>query len=115
MKNEIKWVLRIGGGLFGVYLCIHYWPMLTGLLGMVLAASLPLIIGALIAYLVNILMTFYERHYFPRTKKKVLLKSRRPVCMVGAILSMLGIIGLIVWLILPELVDCIMLLLNLLE
>lgn len=72
-------------------------------LSILLGAVAPVIVGLVIAYLVNIIMSGYERIYFPKAKAKVLVKSRRPVCMVAALLTILAIIVLIIALIVPEL------------
>ena len=81
-----------------------------GVLSSLLSAAGPLLVGCLIAYLINILMSFYERHYFPKSSKKAILKSRRPVCLLAAFLTMLAIIALVIGLIAPQLVSCIALL-----
>ncbi len=110
MKIEKHTLLRIGIALFLLFLAIRHWEDLLGMLGTVIGAAFPLLIGCIIAYPVNILMTFYERHWFPRTKKRSLIALRRPVSIFGAILSMLAIVALVLRLILPQLIDCIMLL-----
>ena len=51
------------------------------------SAASPLIVGCGIAYFVNILMRFYERHYFSGAKTGLAAKSRRPVCMIAAFLT----------------------------
>ena len=106
---KIKWkdLLKIGGGIFLLYLAVQYWDKAAGLLGAVLGAASPLIIGAVVAYLVNILMSNYERHYFPKAKNTFLVKSRRPVCMLLAFLTLVAIVVMVVWLIVPQLGDCI--------
>ena len=106
MKLTWKTRLKVGVSIFALYLAIYYWDTVATLVGAVLGAGFPLVIGGVIAYLVNIVMANYERHYFPRTKKKALIKSRRPVCLVFAILTLIAIIGLICWIILPQLGDC---------
>lgn len=111
---KLKWknIAKIGAAILALYLCIHYWTNISGLLSKILSASAPIIIGLAIAYAVNILMSFYERHYFPKSRKKAADKTRRPVCMVGAILTLLGIVALVIGLIAPQLVKCIMMLVN---
>ena len=110
----VKWknCFRIGVSIFLLYLGITYWPALTEGLGLVAGAAFPLIIGGMAAYLVNIVMSFYERYYFPRSKKKAATGSRRIVCMLLAVITLLGIISLIVWLVLPEFVSCIQLIIQ---
>lgn len=112
MKIEWKSCLRVGIGVFLLYLAIHYWPGLSGFIGSVLSAAVPLLLGCLIAYLINILMVWYERHYFPKSDKKIVRVTRRAVCLTAAFISMLAIIALIVGLIVPQLIDCVMLLVN---
>ncbi len=111
---KLKWksVAKIVVTILAVYLCIHYWPSISGLLSKLLAAAAPVIIGLVTAYAVNILMSFYERHYFPKSNKKSVLKTKRPVCMTGALITLLGIIALIIGLIAPQLVKCIIMLIN---
>lgn len=111
----MKWLkgknlLKIGLGIFLLYLAIHYWPVVSGFLGTVFAAATPLLLGCVIAYPLNILMSFYERHYFPRSNKKVVLRTRRGVCLILALLTLILIIALIVALVLPQLVSCVELL-----
>ncbi len=109
-KIENKTLLKIGLAVIGVYLVIHYWSNISGIIGTVISAASPLLFGFVISYPLNILMKFYERHWFPKSKKAAAEKSRRPVCLIGAILTVLGIVALIGVLIAPQLVNCIKLL-----
>jgi len=58
------------------------------------------------------LMTFYERHYFPKSQKPAVMKSRRPICMLGAVLTLAAILVLVISLVLPQLISCVQLLLS---
>lgn len=107
MKLEWKTCLKVGISIFILYLCITYWSVVSGFISAVLSAASPLIIGFMLAYLVNILMSFYESHYFKRGKKAAIEKTRRPVCMLAAYLTLLAIIALIVGLIIPQLISCV--------
>lgn len=107
IKIEWKTCWKAGISIFLLYLAIHYWPGLTGAFRTMLGAALPLLLGCVIAYALNILMSFYERYYFPETKNPKLIRSRRPVCMVGAAVTLLTVVVLIVGLVLPELFSCI--------
>ena len=90
-----------------VYLACTYWPVLTGALGVALSAASPLIIGAVIAYVANILMSFYERHFFVKNKKVIVGKIRRPVCMLLAFLTAVLAIVWMITTVLPELTRCV--------
>lgn len=106
-KLEWKTVFKIVVGVIAVYLAVHYWPNISGIIGTVFSAATPIIIGAIMAYPLNILMTFYERHYFPNSSKTAVVKSRRAVSLVGAVITIIGIIALVVGLIAPQLVACV--------
>ncbi len=112
MKLEWKTCVKIGVTVGILYLFIQYWATIAEGIGVVVHAAAPLIIGFVIAYAVNILMCFYERWYFPKAKNKWLVNSRRPVCMLLAYISLIGIVGLIIGLIVPELINCVKLLLD---
>ncbi len=112
MKLEWKTCFKIGVSIFLLYLCIHYWASFAGLVVTILSAATPLIIGSIIAYLINILMSFYERHYFSKSNSSAISKSRRPVCMVGAFLTAITIVLLIIGLIVPQLISCIQLIIS---
>ena len=111
MKIEWKSCFRLGLTLFLTFLAIHYWSSLTGFVGALLGAASALILGCVIAYVLNILMSFYEKHYFPENKSDRVQKSKRIVCMLAAILSLIAVVTLIVGLVLPELAACFRLLL----
>lgn len=107
MKVEWKSCFRVCVSIFVLYLCMSYWKVAAKFASMVLGAAMPLLIGCMIAYLVNILMSFYEKHYFVKTKSKAIKKSRRLVCMVAAFVTLIAVVFLIVRLIVPQLISCV--------
>ncbi len=112
MKQEWKGALRFGAVLFVLYLAVHYWEKLAALTALAAGAAFPLVLGAIIAYAVNILMSIYEGWYFPGSQKQAAVKSRRPVCLLLAYASLVAIVLLIVRMILPELIQSVSLLLQ---
>ncbi|MBE7062460.1 MAG: AI-2E family transporter [Clostridia bacterium] len=104
---KTKQLIKIGIFAVLLYLFMYYWSTVSGFLRSLLGAAVPLLIGCVIAYLVNILMGFYERHYFPKKQKGILAKTRRPVCILGAFLTLLAIIVLIISLVVPQLISCV--------
>lgn len=107
MKQEFKKTLGIAGALIIVFLIVHYWANLEGFISLAVSAGMPLIIGCVMAYVINILMNFYEKWYTKLFKVEVARKIKRVVCLILAFLSLGGIIFLIVNLVLPELINCI--------
>ena len=113
MKLTWNDCLKIGVSIFGLYLCINLWPGAVALVKALLGASAPLILGCAIAYVVNILMRFFETHW-PTTGKfsAAALKFRRPVSLLLAFASVAALVVLIVALIVPQLISCVQLLLS---
>ncbi|MBQ3002574.1 MAG: AI-2E family transporter, partial [Clostridia bacterium] len=91
---------------------ILYWTPVSDFVFGFLGAAMPLLIGGAIAFVLNIMMSNFEKWYFPKSQKKIVLKTRRPVCLALAVIAVLAIISLVSWLVFPELVRAIMLLLE---
>lgn len=107
MKIEWKTCFKIGVSIFLLYLCINYWSVVAKVFGTIIGAASPLIIGFVIAYIVNIIMCCYERYYFPKSNKKIVKITRRPVSMVLAFVTVVAVIAAVIILIVPELVSCV--------
>ena len=112
MKLQWKICFRVCASIFLLFLCMTYWSSFAGFIKLLVSAAMPLLIGCVIAYVVNILMSFYERHYFPKTAKSGVIKSRRTVCMLAAFITLLVIAALLIKLVVPELLASIDLLLS---
>ena len=61
---ELKWksCLRAGVTVIILFLMIHYWTDFVSVAGIALGAAVPLFLGCVIAYTVNIPMTFIEKY-----------------------------------------------------
>ena len=68
MKFDWKKALKISLCVFGLFLAITYWQPFIVLLGVILSAMNPLIIGGIIAFIVNIPMTFLEGKIFGKLR-----------------------------------------------
>ena len=107
VKQDFKKMLGFAGALILVFLVIRYWEKLESLILVGIGAATPLIIGCGMAYVINILMGFYEKWYDKIFKVEIALKIKRVVCLILAFLSLFGIVTLIINLVLPELINCI--------
>ncbi len=106
MKMEWNSCLRIGSTVVITYLVIHYWQSVAGLARVALGAAIPLLLGCVIAYILNIPMSFFER----KLSFSKCPKLKRPVCMVLAFASILLVFALVSGMVFPELASCIRLL-----
>lgn len=86
---------------------IRYFDVLLGGAGRLWSIAAPLAMGGIIAYVLNLIMCRLERLYFPKTKSKAVIKSRRPVCIVLSIVLIGAVIFLVFRLVIPELVSAI--------
>lgn len=107
MKLTLKDCSLLAGSAFVLYLAVHYWQSLANLVKLVLGASVPLLIGCIIAYAVNILMRYYEGLCPERKTPTALRRLRRPACIIAAFLTFCAIVTLVVYLVLPQLMDAV--------
>ncbi len=101
-----KTCLRVGTSAFLLFLCVRYWDLAVGFLLLALRAATPIIAGCAIAFILNIPMRFFERHFFPNNKAPHMKAVRRGVCLLLAFLCVGAILTLLAVLVIPELVDC---------
>lgn len=106
MKIDWRSSLTACASVFLLYLAIHYWSSIAAFGGVLASAASTLVTGAVIAYVVNILMRYYEKRIAPRCRKPLWLKLRRPVCMLLSFLTVVVALVLLVRLIVPQLVEC---------
>ncbi len=105
--KEVKRSIAFIGGLFILFLCIRYWTMLENMAKLAVGAAAPLITGCVVAFVMNILMMFYEGWYEKILKVKKEDKIKRIVCLILAFVTLGVIIYLIINQVLPELINCI--------
>lgn len=103
MRLDWKSCMRIGVTVVAIYLVTTYWIPLTNAARVALSAAMPVALGGAIAYVVNILMRFYERNLLPQNTKPALEKLRRPLCMTLAFATVVLLLYFVVRMILPEL------------
>ena len=110
MKIEWKSCFKVCVSIFLLYICILYWQPIAGFVFSLLGAAVPLLLGGAVAFLLNILMEKFEKIYFPKSQKKAVLKTRRPICILLAVVALLAIVVLVGWLVIPEFTDAVILL-----
>lgn len=97
---------------FVVYLAVYYWDDVSEFLGILLSSLAPLLLGLFIAYPLNILMSFYERHFFPSVTTGPLVRIRPAVCLAAAFISLVLIVAGVMALVIPQVIECISLLVS---
>jgi predicted PurR-regulated permease PerM len=110
MKREWKNYIRLGVTGLLLFLAIHYWDTFSGMVAIMFRASVPLLLGCALAYIANILMSFYERRLWPPQRLPKLGKVRRPACLVLTFLSVALILFFVLQMVVPQLLRAIQLL-----
>ncbi|MCI8821239.1 MAG: AI-2E family transporter [Lachnospiraceae bacterium] len=94
-----------------LYLLCHYWDTAVRSLFIFAGVIRPLILGCVMAYILNLIMSFYERTIFTRRRLRS-SASKRTASILLSFLTLLLIVALIINMIVPELKSCIELLLS---
>jgi predicted PurR-regulated permease PerM len=99
MKNIYKLILFCAGLILGIIYARDLWGILLKFFGILV----PFIIGGAMAFIFNIPMRRIEKLLFSGTKNRIVLKLKRPISLVLAVLFVLVLISFVAFLILPQL------------
>lgn len=107
-KRKItKWIIGIAAACIVVFLGLQNIGTVTGVLSKCLSLIMPLILGFVFALILNVPMSFFEKHLFIKTKKNSLKKLKRPLSFIISVILIVAIIVGVVWLVIPELVGAV--------
>lgn len=106
-KQEIKRGVFVAALAVAVCVIVQNFSYVQGLAGIALKALEPLFIGCIMAYIFNIIMNFFEKHYFPKKNNKFINGSRRPLCLLFSFAITIAIIVLVLNIIIPEIINAI--------
>ncbi|WP_242965505.1 AI-2E family transporter [Dehalobacterium formicoaceticum] len=85
-------------------LIVLHFPSILQAGSNIIQAVSSLLIGVVIAYILNILLVQVEKIYFPKTRNKTIHKSRRAVCLLISLLILVAASALIIYVVVPELI-----------
>lgn len=100
-KKNTKNILLIITFTLVLYVVLQNPSKLFGLIGWILAILFPFILGACIAFIINVPMRFIEHRFF--TGRREHIKGKRVIAMITTIIFVLGLIFVVMFLIGPEL------------
>lgn len=106
-RKIAKWVIGIAAVCIVIFLGLQNIGIVTGVLSKGLSLIMPLILGFVFALILNVPMSFFEKHIWSKTKNNTLKKLRRPVSFIISVVLIIAIIAGVVWLVIPELVDAV--------
>lgn len=88
-----------------VCIIVRNLSVLAKVIALAMSAVRPMLIGLAIAYIFNIIMTGFEKRYFPKKNGKFVNTSRRPVCLALSFLITIAILILIMYIVIPEIAN----------
>lgn len=98
-KTIFKYLILGALALFAVL----NFDFVAGALSQLWTILYPLLVGAALAYVFNVVMVKLERIWFPHSTKKWIIKTRRGICLVLTLLMIAALLTFLIVLILPEL------------
>lgn len=107
MKRISKWIVGIVALCILIYLCANNIPGILKAISSIVSLFIPLILGVVIALIINVPMRSIEKRLFAKTNKPKLVKLRRPLAIILSELLVFGIFILVALLVVPELINAI--------
>lgn len=88
--------------------CVWKYKMVLELLSHAFGIVFPFVLGGAIAFVLNVPMNFFERHIFGNRKIMQYTagkKMARPLSLVVTLLSVIGVVGLVLFVVIPQLAE----------
>ena len=106
-KRITKWILRIATAIILIFLGIQNISHVANAFNYAVGLLMPLLLGVVIAVILNVPMRFFEMQLFKITKNKDLQKLGRPLAFLLSLVLIVGIIAGIIRLVIPELASAV--------
>ena len=104
-KDWEKIIIKTIVGLtIAILIILHFDLAIKGISALVGFMS-PIILGFVVAFVINVILIRLEKIYFPHTNNRFLKKNRRPVCIALALLIILAVIAFVIAMVIPELIN----------
>ena len=102
-KRITKWILGIATAIILIFLGVQNISHVANAFDYAVGLLMPLLLGVVIAVILNVPMRFFEMQLFKITKNKHLQKLGRPLAFLLSLVLIVGIIAGIIRLVIPEL------------
>ena len=114
IKRLTKWIIGIAAACILIFIAASNLDVILSVISNIIGLFMPLIVGVIIAVIINVPMSSIEKRLFTKTNKPRLLKLKRPLAIILAELLVFGIFMLVAALVIPELINAVPLLANML-
>ncbi|HZK34682.1 MAG TPA: AI-2E family transporter, partial [Bacillota bacterium] len=88
-----------------MYLVLKNISSVLGVLRQGIGILTPIWIGIVLAFLLNLPLKFFEKILFPRSKKPIVAKLRRPLSLAISYLVFFAVLALILFMLIPQLIE----------
>ena len=105
-KDNVKNLLLVVCGGAAVYAAVQHLDVLWRALMAALGVFAPFLLGASLAFILNVPMRSIERHVFPRERQ--MDRLRRPLALIFALLAVIGVLVVAMWVIIPGVKDAVL-------
>jgi len=106
-RQASKWIIGVVAACILIYLGVRHIHVVASAVSWLANLFLPMLIGLVMALILNVPLTFLERHLFAKTQNPKLQKLRRPLAILLSLALVLGIFIGVAVLVIPELVDAV--------
>ena len=101
-KHALRTYLPVIIALAVASLIVLRFDDVCGIVGTVWSAVEPLAVGAVLAYLLNFVAAFWESVWFPKNTKSLVIRTRRPICVILAVATATLVIAALVMFVTSE-------------
>lgn len=105
LKGDMKKFVFIMFSLVLFYVALENIDAIWDTFGYFLSVVFPFILGAAIAFILNVPMRAIEKQLFSKSKKKTLKKMKRPVAIFITVVAVIGVLSLVVIVVAPQIMD----------
>lgn len=106
LSKETKNLLIVVCAGAGFYAAVQHLNVVWGALMAALGVFAPFLLGASIAFVLNVPMRAIERHVFP--KERQMDRLRRPLALIFTLVAVLGVLTVAMWVIIPGVKEAIL-------
>jgi len=102
IKSISKWIIAIAAICIVIFLGLQNIGIIADAFGYVIDLVMPILLGGIIALILDVPMRFFESLFFANTEKPILQKLRRPLAFLVSLLIIIGVIVGVIFLVIPE-------------
>lgn len=101
-KPDLFQAILLGGVVLFIVL---KFDLIVSVIATLLRVVMPLVVGVVIAYIMDLIVRFFERHYFKDSRKLWVIKSRKMVSVLLTLFVVIMVIVLVITMVTPQVIS----------